>query len=52
MDWQTNSQPTVIVPSANVAREFLHTTGTLSYPTTQFSGRTGNVPSHFPQARL
>ena len=47
-----DSQPTVLVPSANVAWEFLHTTGTLSYPKTQFSGRTGNVPSHLPQARF
>jgi hypothetical protein len=48
----TDSQPTVLVPWANVASELLHTTGTLSYPATQFSGRTDNVPSHFPQARF
>jgi len=40
------------IPVARVAREFLHITGTLGYPTMQFSGRTGNVLSHFPQARF
>src|SRR5260370_12755717 len=40
------------IPVADVAREFLHTTGTLSYPTTQLSGRTGSTQSHFPQVRF